>query len=96
MFDQPESEVLTGGFIDEVSGHTWTGYSFSLYGNTLTRQSSRFHWPSNISCSIATAVLEDRDFVESFLQKSRRLLRSQRDLAAQALEEAGIPYAQGG
>ncbi|GFF75125.1 1-aminocyclopropane-1-carboxylate synthase 6 [Aspergillus lentulus] len=57
---------------------------------------SRFHWPSHISCSIATAVLEDRDFVESFLQKSRRLLRSQRDLAARALDEAGIPYAQGG
>ncbi|KAF7169104.1 hypothetical protein CNMCM5623_001912 [Aspergillus felis] len=57
---------------------------------------SRFHWPSNMSCSIATAVLEDQDFVETFLRKSRRLLRSQRDLAARALEEAGIPYAHGG
>ncbi|KAH1291815.1 hypothetical protein KXV68_005057 [Aspergillus fumigatus] len=56
---------------------------------------SRFHWPSHISCSIAAAVLEDQGFVESFLQKSRRLLRSQRDLAARALDEAGIPYAQG-
>ncbi|CRL25949.1 1-aminocyclopropane-1-carboxylate synthase [Penicillium camemberti] len=56
---------------------------------------SRFHWPSNISCSITTAVLEDRDFVKTFLQKSRGLLRSHRDLAAHALEEAGIPFAQG-
>ncbi|CAI7638614.1 unnamed protein product [Penicillium palitans] len=56
---------------------------------------SRFHWPSNISCSVATAVLEDRDFVKTFLQKSRGLLRSHRDLAVQALEEAGIPFVQG-
>ncbi|EAL85010.1 aminotransferase, classes I and II family [Aspergillus fumigatus Af293] len=48
-----------------------------------------------LSMSIAAAVLEDQGFVESFLQKSRRLLRSQRDLAARALDEAGIPYAQG-
>ncbi|KAJ5496868.1 1-aminocyclopropane-1-carboxylate synthase 6 [Penicillium fimorum] len=56
---------------------------------------SRFHWPSNISCSIATAVLEDREFVETFLPKSRQLLCSHRDLAVRALEEAGIPFAQG-
>ncbi|KAL4869202.1 hypothetical protein BDV12DRAFT_168462 [Aspergillus spectabilis] len=56
----------------------------------------RFHWPSNISCSIATAILENREFMETFLQQSRRLLRSHRDLAVQALEEAGIPYAPGG
>ncbi|GIK06663.1 hypothetical protein Aspvir_002313 [Aspergillus viridinutans] len=49
-----------------------------------------------LSMRVATAVLEDRDFVDTFLEKSRRLLRSQRDLAARALEEAGIPYAQGG
>ncbi|KAF7133606.1 hypothetical protein CNMCM5793_004735 [Aspergillus hiratsukae] len=48
-----------------------------------------------LSMSVATAVLEDRGFVESFLQKSRRLLRSQRDLAARTLDEAGIPYSQG-
>lgn len=33
--------------------------------------------------------------METFLQKSRQLLRSHRDLATQALEEAGIPFAQG-
>ncbi|QKX61154.1 uncharacterized protein TRUGW13939_08301 [Talaromyces rugulosus] len=56
---------------------------------------SRFHWPSTISCSIATAILEDQNFIETFLQRSRRLLRSHRDLATKALEEAGIPYAPG-
>lgn len=56
---------------------------------------SRFHWPSNISCSIATAVLEDRDFVETFLQKSHYLLRSHQGLAVKILEEAGIPFAPG-
>ncbi|PKX90106.1 acc synthase [Aspergillus novofumigatus IBT 16806] len=57
---------------------------------------SRFHWPSHISCSIATAILEDQGFVEAFIHKSRRFLRSQRDLATRVLEEAGIPYTQGG
>lgn len=33
--------------------------------------------------------------MKTFLQKSHELLRSHRDLAARALEEAGIPFAQG-
>jgi 1-aminocyclopropane-1-carboxylate synthase len=56
---------------------------------------SRFHWPSHVSCSIATAILEDGDFVDLFLKESRRVLREHRDLAASALEKAGIPFAQG-
>lgn len=56
---------------------------------------SRFHWPSEISCSIATGILEDREFVDDFLQQSRKLLRSQRDFAVQVLDDAGIPYARG-
>ncbi|KAL2841748.1 acc synthase [Aspergillus pseudoustus] len=56
---------------------------------------SRFQWPSGISCGIATAILENEEFVQSFISQSHRLLRSQRDLAAQALEDAGIPYAPG-
>ncbi|QRD93146.1 acc synthase [Aspergillus flavus] len=27
---------------------------------------SRFHWPSNISCSIATIILEDQSFIKTF------------------------------
>ncbi|GAM33884.1 aminotransferase [Talaromyces pinophilus] len=56
---------------------------------------SRFHWPSEISCSIATTLLEDHEFIDSFLRKSRERLRSQRDFAVQILDEAGIPYARG-
>ncbi|KAJ5439589.1 uncharacterized protein N7458_010587 [Penicillium daleae] len=57
---------------------------------------SRFHWPSNISCSIATIILEDHYFIKNFFQQSHRLLRSHRDLAAQVLVEAEIPFAPGG
>ncbi|KAJ5138901.1 1-aminocyclopropane-1-carboxylate synthase 6 [Penicillium bovifimosum] len=56
---------------------------------------SRFHWPSHVSCSIATAILEDEEFVDSFLKESRRVLREHRDLAVSALEQAGIPFARG-
>lgn len=58
--------------------------------------SSRFHWPSNISCSIATIILEDHYFVKTFVKQSHHLLRSHRDFAAQVLMGAEIPYAPGG
>jgi xeroderma pigmentosum group C-complementing protein len=82
--------VLSIRYVTSVKTHSL--YSAMI---SLTARSSRFHWPSNISCSIATAILEDQKFIETFLQRSRRLLRSHRDLATKALEEAGIPYAPG-
>ncbi|KAJ5567185.1 1-aminocyclopropane-1-carboxylate synthase 6 [Penicillium sp. DV-2018c] len=48
-----------------------------------------------LSMSIAAAILEDREFVESFLKESRRVLREHRNLAVSVLKEAGIPFAQG-
>jgi hypothetical protein len=36
-------------------------------GLTLWYGSSQFYWPSHIYCSIATAILEDCNFVELFL-----------------------------
>jgi xeroderma pigmentosum group C-complementing protein len=61
----------------------------------LAMPGSRFHWPSQISCSIATTILEDYGFIDSFLQQSLKLLRSYRDFAVRILDEAGIPYARG-
>lgn len=60
------------------------------------KSSSRFYWPSNISCSIATMILEDHYFMKTLFQQSHQLLRSHRDLATQVLAGAGIPFAPGG
>ncbi|PYI02047.1 acc synthase [Aspergillus sclerotiicarbonarius CBS 121057] len=56
---------------------------------------SRFHWPSHLSCSIVTTILEDRDFIQEFLRESHRRMRTHRQLATQQLEDGGIPYATG-
>ena len=72
-----------------------TATIFPRRGNAAN-SSSRFHWPSNISCSIATIILEDHYFVETFVKQSHQLLRLHRDFAAQVLMEAKIPYAPGG
>ncbi|EED13267.1 aminotransferase, classes I and II family [Talaromyces stipitatus ATCC 10500] len=56
---------------------------------------SRFHWPSHVSISIATTILDDHEFIKVFLRDSRALLRSHSDFAVRALEEAGIPYSPG-
>ncbi|PWY82152.1 acc synthase [Aspergillus heteromorphus CBS 117.55] len=61
--------------------------SQGLLGAALSM--SRFHWPSNVSCSIAASFLEDQVFLHSFLQKSQHALKSQHRLATAALEEAG-------
>ncbi|KAL4974705.1 acc synthase [Aspergillus desertorum] len=56
---------------------------------------SRFHWSPQISCGIATTILEDKGFVHGFLQESQRLLKEHQILATRALEDAKIPYAKG-
>lgn len=100
MFGQSESQIYAGCSFNQVSGIIPTVCSISLCGNYLTvffagKLPSRFHWPSHVSMSIATTILEDGEFIEGFLRDSRRYLRSHRDFAAPALDEAGIPYAPG-
>lgn len=57
---------------------------------------SRFNWPSEMSGSIATAMLEDTAFVEEYTKKSRALLAEQYSLATRILDDAGIDYSRDG
>jgi len=61
-----------------------------------TRTLGRFHWPSEISCAIATDILQDRSFISEFLKQSRLLLSEHYKLATQILDDAGISYYKGG
>ncbi|KAG0645986.1 putative aminotransferase sirI [Hyphodiscus hymeniophilus] len=61
-----------------------------------TRNIGRFHWPSEMSCAIATTILEDKAFVVEYTKKSRQLLSEQYQLAAKMLDGAGIDYIRKG
>jgi len=56
----------------------------------------RYHWPSEVSCSIATSILEDKSFVASYTEKSRTLLAQNYRFAVKLLDEAGIDYVRNG
>lgn len=55
----------------------------------------RFHNPSGMSIAIATQLLEDRDFVRSFIKTSHERLRAAREYTAQVFDDAGIKYHRG-
>ncbi|KAL3418220.1 ACC synthase [Phlyctema vagabunda] len=57
-----------------------------------TQNIGRFHCPSEVSCAIATSILEDRLFATEFIGKSRLLLSEHYLLATQILQQAGISY----
>ncbi|TVY89872.1 putative aminotransferase [Lachnellula willkommii] len=61
-----------------------------------TQAIARFNWPSGISVSIATTVLEDTAFVEDYTKKSRSLLAEHYALATRTLDDAGIDYSRDG
>ncbi|KAF2124105.1 aminotransferase, classes I and II family [Dothidotthia symphoricarpi CBS 119687] len=58
------------------------------------RSLARFHCASPLTDAIATTVLEDEDFCTEFLQESQRVLGDHRAIAAEALDDANIPYAR--
>ncbi|TVY19878.1 putative aminotransferase tcpI [Lachnellula arida] len=61
-----------------------------------TQAIGRFNWPSGLSVSIATAILEDTAFVEDYTKKSRSLLAEHYALATRTLDDAGINYSRDG
>jgi 1-aminocyclopropane-1-carboxylate synthase len=52
----------------------------------------RFSSPSSMSMDIAVQMLQDRDFIRSYLSTSAALLAKQRLLAESLLDQAGIKY----
>jgi 1-aminocyclopropane-1-carboxylate synthase len=64
--------------------------------NSLLRKSLtaifRFHNPSGVSVAIGTAILEDQDFVKSFISLSRERPSQAYRYATTTLAEAGISY----
>lgn len=56
----------------------------------------RFSSPSILSMDVATKMLEDRDFIRSFLEKSKMVLARQRALIEKLLDEAGIKHSTEG
>ncbi|KAH8705578.1 pyridoxal phosphate-dependent transferase [Talaromyces proteolyticus] len=98
------------GLIDPDRLHVFYGMSkdFGAAGlrlgclitqSTLLRKAvscnMRFHNPSGMSIAIATAILEDREFVKSFINISRQLLNEARQCTSQILDRAGIKYHSG-
>lgn len=57
---------------------------------------SRYNWPSELSCAIAEAILEDTTFVKSYTARSRERLAEQYIFATNILEQSGIEYFRGG
>lgn len=55
----------------------------------------RFHNPSGVSLAIATALLNDREFVKSFIETSRARLRDSRLYTMSVLDAASIKYQRG-
>lgn len=56
----------------------------------------RFHNPSGASLSIATAMLEDREWCRGFIEGSRAKLARAYKHATRGLEEMGVRYLRGG
>lgn len=54
-----------------------------------------FHWSGTVNDVLAATILGDSDFVDSFLEKSRKRLADANALARKVLDEAGICYAPG-
>lgn len=61
-----------------------------------TQAIGRFHWPSEVACSIATTILEDKKFIESYTKKSRELLSQNYAVATKILDDTGIDYVRNG
>ncbi|KAH6668473.1 acc synthase [Halenospora varia] len=61
-----------------------------------TRAIGRFHWPSEVACSIATTILEDKQFIAEYTKQSRGLLSKQYAFATKTLDDAGIDYVRNG
>ncbi|KUJ17476.1 1-aminocyclopropane-1-carboxylate synthase [Mollisia scopiformis] len=99
------------GIIDPERLHIFYGMSkdFASAGlrlgslisrNALLREAvaanMRFHNPSGMSIAIATAILEDRAFVRTFISLCRERLAGSRAYTCRVLDEAGIKYAPSG
>ena len=56
---------------------------------------TQFHWPGNPSQEIATAMLEDEEWLEKFLQLGRERLAARNKLTRKILDDAGIRYHPG-
>lgn len=57
---------------------------------------SRLHGASQAAITIGTAILEDQEYVQSFLAKSQASLAIGYRLVTSTLQEAGINYIKGG
>ncbi|TVY80564.1 putative aminotransferase gliI [Lachnellula suecica] len=103
--------IDTDGLIDPKRIHVMYGMSkdFGVAGIRLgclisqnegmtkaTQAIGRFNWPSEISISIATTILEDTAFVTKYTNESRKLLVERYTLATETLDKAGINYSREG
>ncbi|KAL4952636.1 pyridoxal phosphate-dependent transferase [Aspergillus filifer] len=83
---------------DFSSGGLHLGFIIS-YNAELRRACSamlRFHSPSGTAEQIGTAILQDQEFIHSFIDKSNRDLAFAYRLATSVLDEASIEYVKGG
>jgi 1-aminocyclopropane-1-carboxylate synthase len=89
--------VLYGFSKDLASGGLRLGVLWTRNAALIRALSglSLFHWTSNISEAIGITMLEEEDWMESFLQTSRERLGARAALARSVLDEYKIPYEKG-
>ncbi|KAL4944852.1 hypothetical protein BDV06DRAFT_209959 [Aspergillus oleicola] len=83
---------------DFSSGGLHLGFIIS-YNAELRRACSamlRFHSPSGTAKQIGTAILQDEEFISSFIKKSTKDLAFSYRLTTSVLDDAGIKYVKGG
>ncbi|KAF2193847.1 1-aminocyclopropane-1-carboxylate synthase 1 [Zopfia rhizophila CBS 207.26] len=56
---------------------------------------NQFRWPGQVDERVAAKILEDEEWLDSFLTKSRERLAASNKLARQLMDYAGIGYASG-
>ncbi|KAJ5744273.1 hypothetical protein N7533_009143 [Penicillium manginii] len=98
LIDPNLVHVLYGFSKDFASGGLHLG--FLVTANEQLRKACkmvlRLHGASQAAITIGTAILEDQDFVKSFLAKSQASLAAGYRLVTSTLREAGINYMKGG
>ena len=74
----------------------WVIYLPVLHDLNWHNDRSRFNWPSEISCQIATKILEDKAFIAEYTCQSRLGLARNYQIVTELLDAAGIEYSRGG
>ncbi|KAJ5567671.1 Pyridoxal phosphate-dependent transferase major region subdomain 2 [Penicillium sp. DV-2018c] len=98
LIDPDLVHVLYGFSKDFASGGLHLG--FLVTQNQQLRQGCkailRLHGASQAAVTIGTAILEDQDFVSSFIAKTREVLASTYRLTTSVLDKEGINYIKDG